>query len=199
MLNAWHYFHWGHDDVIYALVRTTRVVAWRLACAHAASAPPDVGPLVVLPSYGEVRQANDEACLTWVLEERDVDKSAAASRVNRKMKEGIEIIRREDSEAVLKTRGYYTYAVYPAEQPRQDNGKPRTPTERRIGHYLDVTTKNLAVLSRTAAAAQQILSLNGLQFRVSEAAMKNLEEKRTEAVYRNLMRRIAAYCGVLRR
>jgi predicted secreted protein len=48
-----------------------------------------------------------------MVEEQDKDKAAAASRVNQKMKQGTDIVRKEDGKATLKTMGYYTYPVYP--------------------------------------------------------------------------------------
>ena len=60
-----------------------------------------------------------------MIEEQDKDKTAAASRVNQKMKQGTEIIRREDPQAKLKTHGYYTYPVYPEAPSALPNGMPR--------------------------------------------------------------------------
>jgi len=48
------------------------------------------GTLVIVPAFGEVKMANDEATLTLMIEEQDKDKAAAASRVNQKMKQGME-------------------------------------------------------------------------------------------------------------
>lgn len=64
--------------------------------AHAQTAVKTTGALVIVPAYGEVRQANDEARITLAIEEQDKDKAVAASRVNQKMKQGVEILKRED-------------------------------------------------------------------------------------------------------
>ena len=101
-----------------------------LAGAAVAQSLPTNGALVVVPAYGEVKHANDQAVVTLAIEETDKDKSAAASRVNLKMKQGAEIVKKADPQASLKTQGYYTYAVYPDEVP-VPNGrppKPRVPT-----------------------------------------------------------------------
>src|SRR5881398_2915657 len=71
------------------------------------------GTLVVVPAFGEVRHVNDEATVTFSVEEQDKDRAAATARVNQKMKQGTEIVRREDPQAELKTVNYYTYPVYP--------------------------------------------------------------------------------------
>ena len=52
------------------------------------------GTLVIVPAYGEVRHANDEATVVFGAEEQDKDRAAATARVNQKMKQGIELLRR---------------------------------------------------------------------------------------------------------
>src|SRR5690606_28745331 len=127
---------------------------------------------VVVPAFGEVKHANDQATVTFAVEEHDKDKNAAADRVNRKMKEGTEIVRRADPNAELKTQGYYTYPVYP-EVPPQPVGRTVQPPVKpvpiawRVGQYLEVKTTNLAALPKTAAAAQKVLQINGVNFGLS--------------------------------
>lgn len=157
------------------------------------------GTLVVVPAFGEVTHPNDEVRATLMVEEQDKDKAAAASRVNQKMKQGVEIIKREDPQATLKTRGYYTYPVYTDDgQPRQAN-RMRQVASWRVGQYLEVTTPNLPALSRTIAGVQSVLALNGLQFGLTAATGKRLEEERIAAAYRNLTERIAAIAKAMGR
>jgi predicted secreted protein len=167
---------------------------------QAQTALPTSGTLVIVPAFGEVTRANDQAQATFMVEEQDKDKSAAASRVNLKMKQGLEIVRREDPQARLKTMGYYTYPVYPDERP-QPNGQPqkRVPTAWRVGQYLEVKTSNLAGLPKTAAAAQKILALSGLQFGLTPATTKKLDDERIAATYQNLNERIASIAGAMGR
>ncbi|MGE5651257.1 SIMPL domain-containing protein [Noviherbaspirillum sp. UKPF54] len=157
------------------------------------------GALVVVPAFGEVRQRNDEAHATLMIEEQDKDKAMAASRVNQKMKQGIDIIKREDPQAILQTRGYYTYPVYADEQTPRPAGKARQPVGWRVGHYLELTTTNITGLPNTIASVQRILALNGLYFGLSEAAAKKVEEQRIAAAYRNLTDRIAAIAKTMGR
>ncbi|RZI43082.1 DUF541 domain-containing protein [Herbaspirillum sp. HC18] len=171
-----------------------------ICAAYAQNVVQTSGTLVIVPAYGEVRQANDEARATLMIEEQDKDKSVAASRVNLKMKQGTDIVKKEDPQAVLKTRGYYTYPVYADDQiqPRQNN-RGRQPVGWRVGQYLEVTTSNLATLPKTVAAAQQVLALNGLGFGLTETTGKKLEEQRIAAAYRNLTERIAAIAKAMGR
>lgn len=157
------------------------------------------GTLVVVPASGEVRHANDEAMLTLVVEEQDKDKSAAASRVNQKMKQGAEIVKRQDPAALLQTRGYYTYPVYPEGQPRQPGAKAPQPAGWRVGQYLDVTTTSLGTLPSTVAAAQKLLAVNGLRFGLSAASARKLDEERIAATYRNMGERIASIARAMGR
>jgi len=158
------------------------------------------GTLVIVPAYGEVRQANDEARAILMIEEQDKDKAVAASRVNQKMKQGTEIVRKEDPQAVLKTRGYYTYPVYADDQvPQRPGNRGRPPVAWRVGQYLEVVTPNLAGLPKTISAAQQVLALNGLHFGLTEATRKKLEEQRIAVAYANLTDRIAAIAKAMGR
>lgn len=156
------------------------------------------GTLVIVPAFGEVKHVNDEANVVLMIEEQDRDKAAAASRVNQKMKQGVDIVKREDPSARLTTRGYYTYPVYPEEQPRQ-SGKPRQPTGWRVGQFLEVKTNNLDGLPKTVAAAQRILAVNSINFGLSDATSKALDEQRIAATYLNLTERIASIAKAMGR
>jgi len=158
---------------------------------HAQSTPQTSGATLVIPAFGEVTRPNDEAVATFAIEEQDKDKAAAASRVNRKMKEGVEILRREDPKGKLQTRGYYTYPVYADEPVTRQPKPPRQVIGWRVGQYVDLTTTNLAALPAATAAAQRVLTLNGIHFRLSRQAQRELDRERIEAAYRNLQDRIA--------
>lgn len=153
------------------------------------------GTLVILPAYSEVSQANDEVRATFIVEEQDRDKAAAASRVNLRMKQGTDILHREDPQAVLRTRGYFTYPVYAEEQPVPQNGRPpRKPqiVGWRVGQQIDMKTTNIARLPKVVAAAQSVVALNGLGYSLSEAATRRLDAQRIEGAWRHLQERIAA-------
>lgn len=156
------------------------------------------GALIVIPASGEVTHVNDEARVTLMVEEQDRDKAAAASRVNQKMKQGVDIVKREDPGASFKTRGYYTYPVYPENQAGQA-GKPRQPTSWRVGQYLDVTTTNLTGLPKTVAAAQRLLAVSGISFGLADATSRKLDAQRIAATYENLTERIASIARAMGR
>ena len=163
-------------------------------CTGAVAQQPAVqasGAVIVIPAEGEVTRANDEAHATFSIEEQDRDKAAAASRVNAKAKQGVEILKREDPGAKLQTRGYYTYPVYEETPPNLPQPKQRRIVGWRVGQYVELTTTNLAKLPATVAAAQRVLSLNGLYFGLSRAARRELDRERIEAAYRNLNERVS--------
>ncbi|MGJ9417380.1 SIMPL domain-containing protein [Massilia sp. CMS3.1] len=185
------------------LILAASLVAAAHAGAQALPAPGTAGTMVIVPANGEVRHANDQATVTFAVEEFDKDKAAAAARVNRKMKEGTEIVRRADPKAELKTQGYYTYPVYP-EPPVQPLPASRTPIKPvpsgwRVGQYLEVKTTNLAELPKTAAAAQKLLSINGINFGLAPATEKMLDDRRILEAYRNLNERIVSIARAMGR
>jgi uncharacterized protein YggE len=172
------------------------------AGAQMLPAPNTSGTMVIVPANGEVRHDNDQATVTFAVEEFDKDKLAAAERVNRKMKEGTEIVRRADPKAQLKTQGYYTYPVYP--EPPVPLPASRTPTRPlptgwRVGQYLEVKTTNLAELPKTASAAQKVLQINGVSFGLAPATEKMLDDRRIAEAYRNLNERIASIARAMGR
>jgi predicted secreted protein len=170
------------------------------AHAHAQSAPATSGTLVIVPAFGEVKHANDQATAMFAIEEQDKDKSVAASRVNQKMKQGTDIVRREDPQAQLKTQGYYTYPVYAERRPMPDGTAPKPVLAGwRVGQYLEVKTSNLAGLPKTTAAAQKILALNSLNFSLTPATLKQLDDQRIAATYLNLNERIGSIAAAMGR
>jgi predicted secreted protein len=145
------------------------------------------GTVVSVSGAGEITADNDQAKATFFIEEQDKDMSAAASRVNKKMHDGTELLKKLDPDGKLATRGYYSYPIY-ADQ--TSSSKLRTVTGWRVGQYLDLTTKSIEKLPATAASVQQILLLNGLNFGLSDEATKKLEASRIEAAYKNLQEKI---------
>ena len=173
------------------------------AAANAQGAPTTAGTLVIVPAIGEVRAANDQATVTFIVEEHDKDKQAAAARVNRKMKEGTEIVRRLDPKAELKTQGYFTYPIYPDPpvEPLPAGRQPvkPVPISWRVGQYLEVKTMNLTELPKTTAAAQKVLSINGIEFGLSPASERMLDDKRIQETYRKLNERIVSIARAMGR
>jgi uncharacterized protein YggE len=178
--------------------------------AHAQTAPAPVrqvamtaGTLVVVPAFGEVRHANDEATVNFSVEEQDKDRAAATARVNQKMKQGTDIVRGADAQAQLKTVGYYTYPVYPevpdTPRPNAAQAARRIPIGWRVGQTLEVTTRNLQGLPKTVAAAQKVVNLNGIDYHLSPELQKRLDDERIGATYRNLNERIASIAKAMGR
>jgi uncharacterized protein YggE len=172
--------------------------------AHAQTAAPATsGTLVIVPAFGEVKHANDEATVTFTVEEQDKDRVAATTRANQKMKQGTESVRRDDPQAELKTLGYYTYPVYPevpdTPRPLATPAARRVPIGWRVGQTLEVRTRNLANLPRLAAAAQKVLNLNGIDYHLSPELAKRLDDERIAATYRNLNERIASIARAMGR
>jgi predicted secreted protein len=185
------------------LVAAALVLAFSAAHAQTTPAPSTAGTMVVVPAFGEVKHANDQATVIFAVEEHDKDKNTAADRVNRKMKEGTEIVRRLDPNAQLKTQGYYTYPVYP-EVPPMPQPTTRAPVKPvpiawRVGQYLEVKTTNLSALPKTAAAAQKVLQINNIDFGLTPETEKRLDDQRIAATYKNLNERIVSIARAMGR
>ncbi len=152
---------------------------------------PIPGIMVSVQAAGEVTADNDEAHATFLIEEQDKDKGAAASRVNQKMRLGMDVLKKEDPQAVLTSRGYYTYPIYTEERGQSINtSRKRQLTAWRVGQYLELKTGNLQKLSSTVSAAQNILALSGMTFGLSDQANKRLDAGRIDAAYQHLMERV---------
>lgn len=170
------------------------------AQVHAQASLSTSGTLVIVPAFGEVKHANDQATAMFAIEEQDKDKAVAASRVNQKMKQGLDILRKEDPQATLKTQGYYTYPVYAERRPLPDGTAPKPlVTGWRVGNYVEMKTVNLAGLPKTTAAVQKILALNSLNFGLAPATLKQLDDRRIAATYQNLGERIASIAAAMGR
>jgi predicted secreted protein len=192
-------FDYRIDPMSICMNRASLLLVGLVCTAALAQSPPAAtGTLVVVPATSEVRQANDEAHLVLMVEEQDKDKAQAASRVNLKMKQGIELVRREDPQAVLKSHGYYTYPVY-SEEPLPKNQRTRQIVSWRVGQYLDVTTINLQALPKVVASTQRTLAVSGLNFGLSDAAARRLDDRRIAATYQNLTDRIASIARAMGR
>lgn len=176
-------------------------VSWGAPLAAEVQTPMQTsGTLVVMPAFGEVRHVNNQARATFMIEEEDKEKAAAASRVNQKMKQGMKILKRQDLPASFRTRGYYTYPVYADDQtqPRQ-SGRARVPVSWRVGQFLEVTTSNLDGLPKAVAAVQSVLALNNLSFGLTEETLRKLDEQRIAAAYEDLTARIKAIAKAMGR
>jgi predicted secreted protein len=170
----------------------------------AAAAATTSGTLIIVPASGEVKHANDEATVTFSVEEQDKDRAAAQARVNQKMKQGTDIVRREDPQAQLKTVNYYSYPVYPEvpdnpPRPMANAAVRRIPIGWRVGQYLEVKTRSLDNLPKTAAAAQKVLAISNIDYHLSPELTRKLDDERIAATYRNLNERIVSIAHAMGR
>jgi uncharacterized protein YggE len=170
---------------------------------NAPAATTTSGTLIIVPAFGEVKHANDEATVTFSVEEQDKDRAAAQARVNQKMKQGTDIVRKEDPQAELKTVNYYSYPVYPevpdGPRPLANQAARRIPIGWRVGQYLEVKTRNLDKLPKTAAAAQKVLGITGIDYHLSPELTRKLDDERIAATYRNLNERIGSIARAMGR
>lgn len=159
------------------------------------------GPLIVIKGSGEVKQANDEARIVFMVEEQDRDKAVAASRVNEKTRRGTELLRRADADAILSTRAYSSLPIY-AEPPVRTQGQgvaSRQLLGWRVSQRLEFRTRKLQNLGQLVASAQSVMAVNAAEFGLSDDAQRALDQKRIEAAWRNLQERMAFVAGAMGR
>ncbi len=160
------------------------------------------GVVLRVPAAGTVTHVNDEATLTFTAQETGRDKAATASLVNKKMKQGADIVRAQDSTAKLMTLNYTTSPVYKkvkGSSSDSDDGEGREIVGWRVEQSLTATTKNFAGLPKMVAAAQGTLGLSSIDFHLSEAVGKTLDDQRIVATYQNLNERIASLARAMGR
>ena len=163
-----------------------------------ARAQQTTGSVVIISGYSEVNVPNDEAEATFFIEEQDADKTVAANRVNQKIANGTSILKKQDPEARLASRDYYTYPIYSTELSGA-SGKKQNLTGWRVGQRLTLTTGNLRQLPATVAAVQPVLGLNGLRFSLSATSRQQLDADRLGGAYKNLQERIGVIAAAMGR
>lgn len=171
------------------------------SAVQAQSQLPSTGTLVAVPASGQVTHANDEVTVTFSVEESGKDKAEVASRANRKMKEGIAILRAQDPTARLKSGAYNTYAQYKKDKlsSRETVASPVEIIGWQIVVEVKVTTQDLAALPKMAAAVQDVLGLSHVNFHLTEATIRKLDDQRIAATYQNLNERIASIASAMGR
>ncbi len=146
---------------------------------------PPAGTLVLMTAAAEVELANDEAVANFFYEAQDADLTRAQSTVNQRVGDGTAALKRADPKAQVETSGYSSYPVY-------SSGSNRTITGWRVRQGVMVRTDNLAALPKTVAAAQPLLALGGVDFRLSKGARDKVEAQLIQLAVANLSARFAA-------
>jgi predicted secreted protein len=152
------------------------------------------GAEVLISGRADLKVTNDQAVVSFFIEEVDKDKTLAATRVNQKMKAGIEFIKREYKEIELSTRNYHSSQVYEEVASKNANSMPTVKQQAngwRVGQYLDLKTRDLKNLPGMVAYLQKTLALNNVRFELSDEVNKRVEAERIVAGYKNLNERIA--------
>lgn len=157
------------------------------------------GSLISIAGQTNINVANDMAVVSFFIEDQDKDKSIAASRVNQKMKQGTDLIKKEDSQSQLTTRSYYSYPVYADEVNSSATLRKRSIIGWRVGQYLDVKTQHLEQLPALVAMVQKTLLLHSINFGLSEKSLAKLEQQKLEFSYKNLLERIELLAKIMGR
>lgn len=171
------------------------MLAFGAAAAGGAQAQSVSGALVAISGHAELKAENNQATVVFYIEEQDKDKAVVASRVNQKMKAGLETLKKEDSSAEFSTRGYYTYPIY--DQSNKNAAAQRQIIGWRAGQYLEMKTANLRQLAATTAAGQKLMALNGVNFGLRPETVKQMEVERIAAGYKNFYDKVGMVAAAM--
>jgi len=160
-------------------------------CSIAAAQAPAVsnaqradGTLVLMTGNAEIEVPNDEAVASFYFEAQDADLARAQSLVNQRVAEAVAQIKRADPKGQVETAGYMSYPIYSKEG--------RKVTGWRVRQMVTLRTSDLAGLPRTVAAAQSLLALGGIDFRLSRPARERVEAELIQRSIASLNARMAA-------
>ncbi|HEY0065033.1 MAG TPA: SIMPL domain-containing protein [Telluria sp.] len=154
------------------------------------------GTLVTVSGSSQISHPNDQATVVFTVIEQDKDKRAAAARANQKMKEGIEILRREAPNATLKSGGYLVYEKF---ADRDSSSAARVSLGWRYEQEVRMKTTDLASLPKVAAAAQKVMGVSDVIFGLTDTTIRSQDDARIAATYRNLNERIASIAAAMGR
>ena len=145
--------------------------------------------LVVMTGSAEVELPNDEAIANFYFEAQDADLAKAQALVNQRVSDGTAALKRADAKAQVETSGYGSFPVYGAAN--------RSIVGWRVRQGVTLRTENLVALPKTVAAAQSLLSLGGIDFRLSKAARERVEGQLIQQAIANFNARVAAVSQAL--
>lgn len=153
-------------------------------------APPGEGTVLLITGAAELEVPNDEAVATFFYEAQDADLTKAQGRVNQRVGDGTAALKRADPKAQIETSGYSSYPVYADNAARSSVGW-------RVRQGVTLRTSDLAALPRTVAAAQSLLALGGIDFRLSRAARERVDAQLIGLATANLNARLASAATAL--
>lgn len=159
------------------------------ALAQQVAPAPNSGTLIVMTGSAEMELPNDEAVANFYFEAQDADLTKAQALVNQRVGDGTAALKRADAKAQVETSGYGSFPVYGAGN--------RNIVGWRVRQGVTLRTENLAALPKTVAAAQSLLSLGGIDFRLSKAARERVEGQLIQQAIANFNARVAAAAQAL--
>jgi uncharacterized protein YggE len=160
------------------------------ALAQAPAAPGQTGTVLVMTGLAELELPNDEAIAQFYFETQDPDLVRAQGIVNQRVSEGIAALKKADPKAEIQSAGYSSTAVYSA-------GSARTLVGWRVRQSVSLRTANIAELPRTVAAAQSMLAVGQVDFRLSRSTRERTQAQLIKQAIANVNARIAAAAEAL--
>jgi predicted secreted protein len=159
------------------------------ALAQPIAAPANAGTLLMMTGTAEIELPNDEAVANFFFEAQDADLTKAQALVNQRVGDGTAALKRADPKAQIETSGYGSFPVY--------GSGNRNIVGWRVRQGVTFRTDNVANLPKAVAAAQSLLSLGGIDFRLSRAAREKVEAQLIQQAIANFNTRVAAAAQTL--
>lgn len=168
-------------------------VAMLLAAAVHAQTPMAAGQpgtVLVMTGFAELELPNDEAIAQLYYETQESDLARAQGAVNQRVGDGMAALRKADPKAEIQSAGYSSTPVYAA-------GSARTLVGWRVRQGVSLRTTSIAELPRTVAAAQSLLAVGQVDFRLSKASRERVQAQLIKQAIANVNARIAAAAEAL--
>jgi predicted secreted protein len=159
------------------------------ALAQPIAAPANAGTLLMMTGTAEIELPNDEAVANFFFEAQDADLTKAQALVNQRVGDGTAALKRADPKAQIETSGYGSFPVY--------GSGNRNIVGWRVRQGVTFRTDNVVNLPKAVAAAQSLLSLGGIDFRLSRAAREKVEAQLIQQAIANFNAHVAAAAQTL--
>lgn len=172
----------------------TKIAAAVLGCAAVMPCMADEVPLVpaaeaemVLPATAQLSFPNDQACLTFTVEEESENLAEIQSKVNATMAEGQKAIQEFSSLATIENNGYSATPIWTNPQ-KGEAAKIKGWT---VSQSIKVTTPDVQGVASIVQIAQEAnLALQGVRFSLTKQAKAEADDKLLNSALQQLDHRV---------
>ncbi len=147
------------------------------------------GTIVLLRAEAETFVDNDEARVSIFVQEQNANRATAASEVNRKMRDAIDRVKKNDPTADVRSTGYYTNPEY---GPRSNQI-----TGWQVRQDVVIVTRKLAELEKLVANVQGAAGVSGVEFGLSREAQRKVDAQLFDMAFADMRARMSSVARAL--